>query len=360
MNAQSSMFNLTTCEDSRNVTSSQESADGVQPCVSPDGLTIDTSGQDPVPVNPSAQPGKAKGSKIPVISGRRGFGSSESAALQWSLENRLRRLMAERGSTLYRLTWKKQVTPSGRRIFALLALAHRTSDSGCTSWPTPTVDDANNVTRESGAFQSLARASQLTGWATPNTMDHLPSSNLEARKLRGGCSNLKDQAPLVGWNTPRATDGSKGGPNQSGGALPADAAMTGWPTPGAAPDAPNKNSNTVNGPPSLGEAARLSGWPTPNAGPQNDTDSTWQERRELLKAQHKNGNGFGLTLGMAVQTIGETSSGSPAQTANTGQLNPAFSLWLQGYAAEWASCAERAIRSFRKSRRSSSRQQKKA
>lgn len=40
-------------------------------------------------------------------------------------------------------------------------------------------------------------------------------------------------------------------------------------------------------------------WPTPNAGPQNDGDSTWEERRALLKAQHKNGNGFGMTLGQA-------------------------------------------------------------
>jgi len=42
-------------------------------------------------------------------------------------------------------------------------------------------------------------------------------------------------------------------------------------------------------------------WPTPNAGPQNDGDSTWRQRREVLKAQHRNGNGFGLTLGMAAQ-----------------------------------------------------------
>ena len=43
------------------------------------------------------------------------------------------------------------------------------------------------------------------------------------------------------------------------------------------------------------------GWPTPNAGPQNDTDSTWQERRARIKAEKKNGNGFGMTLGMAAQ-----------------------------------------------------------
>ena len=40
-------------------------------------------------------------------------------------------------------------------------------------------------------------------------------------------------------------------------------------------------------------------WPTPNAGPQNDGDTTWQQRRVELKAKHGNGNGFGMTLGMA-------------------------------------------------------------
>jgi hypothetical protein len=40
-------------------------------------------------------------------------------------------------------------------------------------------------------------------------------------------------------------------------------------------------------------------WPTPNAGPQNDQDATWQARRAAIKAEGKNGNGFGLTLGMA-------------------------------------------------------------
>ena len=45
-------------------------------------------------------------------------------------------------------------------------------------------------------------------------------------------------------------------------------------------------------------------WPTPNAGPQNLGDSTWEKRREELKAQHKNGNGFGLTLGQAATLAG--------------------------------------------------------
>lgn len=45
--------------------------------------------------------------------------------------------------------------------------------------------------------------------------------------------------------------------------------------------------------------------------------------------------------------------GSPAETAGSGPLNPAFSLWLQGYPTAWARCAARVIRSSRKSRQPS-------
>jgi len=43
---------------------------------------------------------------------------------------------------------------------------------------------------------------------------------------------------------------------------------------------------------------QVQNWPTPNAGPQNDSDTTWPQRREELKEKWGN-NGFGLTLGMA-------------------------------------------------------------
>jgi hypothetical protein len=48
----------------------------------------------------------------------------------------------------------------------------------------------------------------------------------------------------------------------------------------------------------------FSSWPTPNAEHQNDTDTKWEERRALLKEKHINGNGFGLTLGMAATLAG--------------------------------------------------------
>lgn len=44
------------------------------------------------------------------------------------------------------------------------------------TWATPTVDDANNVTRASGQMQSLARDTNL--WATPSSRDHKDSPGM--------------------------------------------------------------------------------------------------------------------------------------------------------------------------------------
>ena len=57
------------------------------------------------------------------------------------------------------------------------------------------------------------------------------------------------------------------------------------------------------------------GWPTPAVGGENSTDSRWQQRREEVKAKRMNGNGFGLTLGMAASLSGWPTpmAGTPAQ-----------------------------------------------
>jgi hypothetical protein len=127
--------------DILNATSSQESADGPLPSPSLAGQPLDLFGQALAPASRSAMQAKAKGSKIPAISGQRGFGSSESAALQRSLENKLRAQMDLHGSTTYRLTWSRRLTQSGRRIFQLRASALHKDGQGSGSWQTPTTRD---------------------------------------------------------------------------------------------------------------------------------------------------------------------------------------------------------------------------
>lgn len=184
--------------------SSQESGGGLTVCGVQDGPTTDLFGQEAVPVSPSAQPGKDGGRLMSATCGLIGFLLSESASLQQSLESRLMRQLDGAGSTLFSLTWKRKATPAGRPYFQLVASGRRTSGNDCGSWATPNAavpggtpdqalkrkekhscgqsvtvldhqvqqlaswstpngDDANNVTRASGNFQSLARQSQTTG-----------------------------------------------------------------------------------------------------------------------------------------------------------------------------------------------------
>ena len=127
------------------------------------------------------------------------------------------------------------------------------------------------------------------------------------------------------------------------------------------------------------------GWPTPDATAASINDSNWLERREKSRQRHNNGNGFGLTLGQAVQVAGwgtpqardwkdsgnlsiipvngylprqawqaaqahgTNTNGSGAMTPKLpaadifGVLNPQFSCWLMGFPQEWLSCADSAM-----------------
>ena len=131
------MYDPTSCEASRNATFSPESGSGPMHSDAQDGQTADPSGPAAVLASLSARQAKELGLLTSGTCGLTSIGSSSSAALQSSLESRLPEVLASAGSTLYRLTWKRATTPSGRSLLLQRASPLHTSDSGCTGWQTP-------------------------------------------------------------------------------------------------------------------------------------------------------------------------------------------------------------------------------
>lgn len=173
---------------SPSATSSPASASGAMPFDWQAGQTTDLFGPVPVRANLSARQAKALGLMTSGTSGQRGTTSSESAALQSSLGSRLRALTASGGSTLFSLTWKQRATPSGRLICALRASVPRTSGNGCSSWGTPTTEEAGGTPE-----QFLSRKAALGGAC---------GVSLTALNL---------QALLAYWPTPVVQDGESSG-----------------------------------------------------------------------------------------------------------------------------------------------------
>jgi hypothetical protein len=274
-----------TCADTRNATSSLESADGVTPCDSPAGPTTDLFGQALVPASLSVPQANSVAAKMSATYGLRSSASSASVALQQSLANRLQERLASRGSTMFALTWKAQATPQRRQICRLAASAPRTGDSGFGGWPTPNSGPQNDTdTRRqerraevkakgingNGFGMTLGMAASMTAWPTPTAQDHF-SANATANR-----SN---------------------------------------------PDSQHHAGTTLT------DAARFAGCTTPSAHDWKDTGpikdrADGSARLDQLPRQ-------------AHLINGPTSNGSPAPTERRGQLNPSFSRWLMGYGITW-------------------------
>ena len=159
-------------------------------------------------------------------------------------------------------------------------------------------------------------------WATPSGLSR---SRLRASALR------TSETGFTGWPTCTVQDSVRGAKD----ARPWD---TGRP---------------------LGQIAALAGWPSPNAGtPQS-------QRGGGTDPEHRIAHGHQVTLKDSVRYLqhdqparytasGLMLTGSSAETASGGQLNPAHSRWLMGLPAAWDVCAPTAMPSSRRKPKPSS------
>jgi hypothetical protein len=252
-------------------------------------------------------------------------------------ESRLRERLATVGSTESALIWEAKATLAGRLISRLRLWTRPTSGKGSTGLPSET-------------------------WRTPNAREKGGGSYSDpelalARHRSGHQINLEEQIVIenakANWSTPRASDGEKGGPNQSFGAggqpLPAQMHKSARVTPSSRDwkDSPGMATERPDGRSRIDQLPRqmAATWVTPQA-----MDGS---KGSLPPRPHD--TGISLPQHMAATEVsGQTTNGSSATTEKRGAPNPVFAFWLMGFPGEWVSGALAAMQSLPRSRRKSS------
>ncbi len=325
----SETFEPTTSAATPNAISSLALADGPLPSDSPAGQTADLFGLAPAPASPSPRLGQARQPMTNAICGLRGFLSSPSAALQSSLESKLKRRLDGAGSTLFSLTWKAKATPAGRPYFQLVASVRPISVNDCGSWPTPTANEnSGDLTKKAerrdrmaekwkgvsgnGFGHSMAEIA-LGSWPTPMAGTPAQKGYNEA----GNNDSSRKMVELASWPTATAHDADRGG------------------------QAKRAAGETRHGS-NLQDFALLTSWVTPRAEDSESCGARWgRGKHDTLTAQAR------------LTASGETPNGSPAQMGKPGQLHPELPRWAMGYQTAHLNCAPTETPSFLRSQRSS-------
>lgn len=141
-------------------TSSPESADGRSHCAWPEFQTMSLFGRQAPHANLSARKARELGLLTSGTYGRSTSISSASAALAASSASRLKQLLTTGGSTLFALTWKEKVSPSGFMVSLLRASAPRTTDRASSGrLPTPSGTSNHGVNHVAGRLDEWGGSS---------------------------------------------------------------------------------------------------------------------------------------------------------------------------------------------------------
>ena len=314
------MSNPPTLPDSPSAIFSPASGSGRTPCASQDGPIAALFGRALAPANLSARQAKEMGLLTSGTYGRHGSTSSHSTSLSQFLASKLQAQTASLGSTLYTLTWKQRVTPSGLSISALRASVRRTSDSASGSWPTPCSQDGPNGGPSQGSDRLLGAAA-LAGWPTAIANDMTGSTHCYSGTNQDG--SRKIALKLTGAAKLCAADDSY---------LPESllAYLT------------------------SGDQLTPAGWPTTSCNNDrtgNPNSALNMTRPDGTKVQQRLQDFATLTGPARLTATGLMPTGSDAGTESGGQLNPAHSRWLMGLPAAWDDCAPTVTASSRKLRK---------
>jgi len=337
--------------------------------ISQDGHGTGQSGRGRARANRSATAAHSERSRTNGTCIQHGTVLSNSADLQRSLENRLRANMDGCGSALYALAWKHVDIPLGEPILQRRALAHRTSDSASSGWPTTMAHDAKGGRSKTQKIKTgtkhgcacLVRSANMAGWPTAAHSDAIRAGTGITANMTGR-SLTQMAAMTAGWPTAQGLTKAKPGQSQAGNsdAIRQTMSLCGWTTASARDwkDTAGMNTeatNTLTGQRRidlLSRQALIAGWPTTLATDADKLDA----KPATVRARADQGKHIGMAM-MAKLTEparltvdGEILTGCSAGMSSGGQLNPAHSRWIMGYPPVWCECVVMVMPSSRKSR----------
>ena len=292
------------------------------------------SGPLAAPASLSARRAKAAGLLTSGTYGPPPTGWCSNVGLNFALASRLHKAAARLGSRLYTLTWKLAVIPSGLWFFQLAASERRTAATVLGGRPTPTTPSGGPTKRrKNGTGIDLDGAVLLTVWPTTTTRDYKSNSATpEFHKRQWAATKGKPLSAVVTlatWATPQATNGDRGGSVEE------------------ATKSRRKSGARVGR--ALTHEVMPAAWNSPQAG--DGTGGKRPAQGTSMTGIHPSGRkvNMGLAgqvhLGMTppqptrLTATGKVLTGSAAQMASTGQLNPSLSRWLMGLPSGWDTCA---------------------